>query len=154
MQIFNHPTFRDNRGSYTPISTSIMDMNWIQCSVSMNEKPFTFRGLHYQEINPQNKYVKVISGVIVDFMVDLETKKVDFEIVTENRAVFIPKTHAHGFLTLSSNTVVVYMIDDIYNPEFERSLVWKDIPEVYNVVMDYVPNENQLIISEKDKLGK
>ena len=73
MERINHRSFKDERGSYTPISTTVLDQKWEQCSVSINDEKFTFRGLHYQTNPPQTKYIKVVQGSIVDFMVDLET---------------------------------------------------------------------------------
>ena len=66
MIIKNHRTFLDNRGSYTPIDVK----EWDQCSISINTHPFTFRGLHYQTNPPQTKYIKVIQGSIIDFLID------------------------------------------------------------------------------------
>ena len=154
MQILNHKTFKDHRGSYTPISTTVMDKNWVQCSISINEQPFTFRGLHYQNENPQSKYVKVIQGSIIDFMVDLESKRTELVRLNDNEAVFIPNNKAHGFLTLEPNTIVVYMVDDIYNPSSEKSIVWEKIPEVKKIVEQHVKNFDTFVISDKDAIGK
>lgn len=154
MEIIAHPTFTDHRGSYTPIDTNLLDKNWIQCSVSVNEKPFTFRGLHYQTENPQTKYVKVVRGKIVDFMLDLETQEVDFAILDNDKAVLIPNNKAHGFLTLEPNTLVVYMIDDVYNQQCEKSIVWNKVPKVKEVVEAYVENFDNFVISDKDAIGK
>ena len=154
MNLISHETFKDHRGSYTPISTFFLEKSWTQCSVSVNEKPFTFRGLHYQTINPQTKYVKVIRGRIVDFMVDIETLEVDFSIVNDNEAVLIPNSKAHGFLTLEPDTLVVYMVDDVYNPQNEKSIVWNKIPKVKEIVEAYVPNFDIFVISDKDAIGK
>ena len=154
METIRHNTFKDHRGSYTPISTTQLDKNWVQTSISVNEKPFTFRGLHYQEVNPQTKYVKVIRGSIIDFMVDLETKEVEYCKVTDNEAVLIPNNKAHGFLTLEPNTIVVYLVDDIYNPENEKIIVWKNIPLVKEIIENNVQNFYNFVISEKDSIGK
>ena len=154
MEIIKHPTFKDNRGSYTPISTDILGTKWIQCSVSINEKESTFRGLHYQIQNPQTKYVKVIKGSIIDFMVDLETHEVDYCKVDDGQAVLIPNNKAHGFLTLEPNTIVVYMVDDIYNPNSEKSIVWNKIPEIKKIIEENVKNFDNFVISDKDAIGK
>jgi dTDP-4-dehydrorhamnose 3,5-epimerase len=122
--------------------------------VSVNEKPFTFRGLHYQTENPQTKYVKVVRGKIVDFMLDLETQEVDFAILDSDKAVLIPNNKAHGFLTLEPNTLVVYMIDDVYNQQCEKSIVWNKVPKVKEVVEAYVENFDNFVISDKDAIGK
>ncbi len=153
METILHQTFKDNRGSYTPVALNILDINWTQCSISVNDRAFTFRGLHYQTAPPQTKYVKVIKGLIVDIIVDLVTKEVEYAMVGENEAVFIPNTKAHGFLTLSDDTVVVYLVEGDYNPSSEHSLVWSDNEEVNQIIDSFVGN-GKITISEKDQMGK
>lgn len=153
MEIIEHKTFEDNRGSYTPISTSELSMKWDQCSISVNDNQYTFRGLHYQTNPPQTKYIKVVQGSIVDFAVDLETGKTDYAILSNKDAVLIQNDKAHGFLTLEPNTIVVYLVEGEYNPESEHSIVWTDSPEVKKLVK-YFTNENSITISEKDLIGK
>jgi len=154
MEKFIHKTFEDERGSYTPISTNILEKIWTQVAISVNDKPFTFRGLHYQTENPQTKYVKVISGKIIDFMVDLETFETEYSEVNSDQAVLIPNNKAHGFLTLVPNTIVVYLVDDVYNPNHEKSLVWNKISEVRKIVEYHVENFDNFVISDKDAIGK
>lgn len=153
MEIIEHKTFEDNRGSYTPISTTELSMKWDQCSISVNDNQYTFRGLHYQTNPPQTKYIKVVQGSIVDFAVDLETGKTDYAILSNKDAVLIQNDKAHGFLTLEPNTIVVYLVEGEYNPESEHSIVWTNSPEVEKLVK-YFTNENPITISEKDSIGK
>lgn len=153
MEKLNHPTFIDHRGSYTPIILDNSDFKWVQCSLSINHHTFTFRGLHYQTIFPQTKYVKVVQGSIIDFMVDLETKEVEYIKLDEQNSVLIPNNKLHGFLTLEPDTIVCYLVDNQYSPENEHSVVWESIEEVRKVVESFVPLD-QVIVSEKDKIGK
>lgn len=153
MEIIEHKTFEDNRGSYTPISTTELSIKWDQCSISVNDNQYTFRGLHYQTNPPQTKYIKVVQGSIVDFAVDLETGKTDYAILSNKDAVLIQNDKAHGFLTLEPNTIVVYLVEGEYNPESEHSIVWTNSPEVEKLVK-YFTNENPITISEKDSIGK
>ena len=150
---FEHKTFKDDRGSYTPIGTKVLDTEWTQCSISVNPKRFTFRGLHYQTNPPQTKYVKVVQGSIVDFMMDLKTGEVDHCTVNENEAVLIPNNKAHGFLTLEPNTIVVYMVEGTYDPNSEHSLIWSTY-ETVSTVIHQIVGTDKLTISEKDELGK
>lgn len=152
MERINHKTFKDDRGSYTPISTTVLDTKWEQCSISINDKEFTFRGLHYQTNPPQTKYIIVVQGAIVDFMVDLETGKTEHIVLQDSDAVLIPNDKAHGFLTLVPNTIVVYMVEGEYNPESEHSIVWHTNEEVKEIVNNF--RMHPLTISEKDALGK
>jgi dTDP-4-dehydrorhamnose 3,5-epimerase len=109
--------------------------------------------MHFQENNPQTKYVKVIKGSIIDFIYDLNTKEVDFIKVDENSAVLIENNKAHGFITLEPETIVNYFVDDEYNPNSERSIVWNTIPEIKSEIYKII-GESELVISEKDSKGK
>lgn len=153
MNKINHPTFKDNRGSFTPVKLNTLDLPWSQCSVSYNEKKFTFRGMHYQESPLQTKYVKVIKGSIIDFVLDLNTKELDFTLVDENSAVLVPNTKAHGFLTLEPETIVLYLVEGEYNPNSEKSLVWSDYPSLEKEILSII-GDSELTISKKDSIGK
>ena len=152
MERIEHKTFKDNRGSYTPVLINTLGIDWTQCSVSVNDNKFTFRGLHYQIDPPQTKYIKVIKGSIIDFDVDLKTKEVESIVLGENDAVLVPNDKAHGFLTLESDTVVLYLSQGEYNPKSEYSIPWIEINDVYNEVLKYV-GKTPITISEKDTHG-
>jgi dTDP-4-dehydrorhamnose 3,5-epimerase len=147
-----HKTFNDLRGSYTPISTYQLDQEWDQCSISVNDKKGTFRGLHYQTNPPQTKYIKVIKGSIIDFMFNLDTKELLYFTLNSNEAILVPDNMAHGFLTLEDMTIVTYMVKGEYNPDSEHSIVWHTIDEVKKVILDNT--DGNLIISDKDNEGK
>lgn len=149
----NHKTFLDNRGSYTPIPLNILDKEWTQCSISVNDEKFTFRGMHYQTDPPQEKYVKVIKGSIMDFAIDLNTNELDYKMVGMNNAVYIPSDKSHGFLTLEPNTIVAYLVKGDYNPNAEHSIVWSSHEQLQKIISGIV-GDNKLVISDKDKLGK
>jgi len=148
-----HKTFNDNRGSYTPISTNQLGIEWDQCSISINDKKGTFRGLHYQTNPPQTKYIKVVKGSIIDFLYNLDTKELNYFTLDSNEAILVPDNMAHGFLTLEDMTIVTYMVKGEYNPDSEHSIVWHTIDEVKRVILDSLHGSN-LIISDKDNVGK
>jgi len=147
-----HLTFNDNRGSYTPISTTELHIQWNQCSISINDKKGTFRGLHYQTNPPQTKYIKVVKGSIIDFLYNLDTNELQYFTLGSNEAILVPNNMAHGFLTLEDNTIVTYMVKGDYNPNSEHSIVWHTIDSVKQVIESNIDGE--LIISDKDNLGK
>ena len=153
IETIEHKTYEDNRGSYTPISTYQLGQEWEQCSISVNDKRGTFRGLHYQTNPPQTKYVKVIKGSIIDFMLNLDTKELNYFTLGSNQAILVPDNMAHGFLTLEDDTIVTYMVKGEYNPDSEHSIVWHTIDEVKKVILDSLHGSN-LIISDKDNVGK
>ena len=152
MNKIKHLTFNDNRGSYTPISTTELDIEWDQCSISINDKKGTFRGLHYQTNPPQTKYIKVVKGSIIDFLYNLDTKELQYFTLGSNEAILVPNNMAHGFLTLEDMTIVTYMVEGDYNPQSEHSIVWHTIDGVKQIIESNIDDE--LIISTKDNLGK
>ena len=153
IKTIEHLTFNDNRGSYTPISTYELGIEWDQCSISINDKKGTFRGLHFQTNPPQTKYIKVVRGSIIDFMYNLDTKELLYFTLGSNQAILVPDNMAHGFLTLEDDTIVTYMVKGEYNPESEHSIVWNTIDEVKEIIL-YNLQGNDLIISHKDNEGK
>lgn len=118
------------------------------------------RGLHFQigEYS-QAKLVRVLKGAVLDIAIDLRKNSKTFgkyfsvELNEKNKKMFfIPKGFAHGFLTLEDNTEFFYKCDNFYNPQSEAGIIWSD--EDLNIDWNfkkYSINENELIISEKDK---
>jgi dTDP-4-dehydrorhamnose 3,5-epimerase len=91
------------------------------------------RGLHYQLRQPQGKLVRVVAGEIFDVAVDLRRSSAafgrwaGFHLSAENkRMLWIPPGFAHGFLSLSDSTEVLYKATDFYAPEDERCVAWND----------------------------
>lgn len=152
----NIPTFVDFRGSFTPIKLDYKPdsvTKWDQINVSINSKKGTFRGMHYQSVNPQQKYIKVVQGSVIDYLYHLETKELlTFELNTQ-KEVFVPKEYAHGFLTLEDNTIVTYLTEGIYDPKNEHSIPYIAVPEIKQSVLSYF-NQEEIIITDKDLLGK
>lgn len=155
--------FVDHRGTFAPLSLYSLDKDWIQSNVSFNPKKGTFRGLHFQLGDfAQAKLIKVITGMIIDFIVDIRIDsphylKVYEFIVNPGEELYVPRGYAHGFLTTEDNTVVQYLVDNIYSPENEGSIYWKEFPEIVDTIKEYqdgVLNEGELIISEKDLVTK
>ena len=148
-----HSTFEDERGSFTAIDCNLLDRKWDQFNISINDKKYTFRGLHYQNNPRQTKCIKVVRGKIIDILVNLDTGEVGSFRLDNSEFLFVPNNCAHGFLTIEDNTIVTYLVNGEYNPDSEYSIVWNTIDEVKKIVTTYT-NGKQLIISEKDNLGK
>jgi dTDP-4-dehydrorhamnose 3,5-epimerase len=105
-----------------------------QCSVSYNAAKGTLRGLHYQRApHEEHKLVRCTAGAIFDVIVDIRPQSSHFRrwfgtaLTAQNRrSLFIPPGFAHGFITLSDDTEVYYMISVPHAPEFARGFRWND----------------------------
>ena len=135
--------FVDKRGTFSPLDLSKLDKNWVQSNVSVNPRKYTLRGLHFQKNEyAQAKLIKVISGKILDFVVDLrmiseDYNKIFFFEMNEGDEVYVPRYFAHGFITLEENSIVQYLVDNDYSPENEGVKVWTNYPEIIREVQKY-----------------
>jgi dTDP-4-dehydrorhamnose 3,5-epimerase len=106
----------------------------VQASVSWNDRRHTLRGMHWQA-DPfgEGKLVRCTRGAVHDVIVDLRPQSATYlrsfavELNEMNRrALFIPPGVAHGFLTLTDGTEVLYQMDVAYEPGAARGARWDD----------------------------
>ena len=105
-----------------------------QCSVSLNLRRGTLRGMHYQVLpGPEVKLVRCTQGALYDVILDLRPDSAAFrqwaafELDARNRrSLCIPAGCAHGFQTLLDETEVFYQISEFYAPELARGARWND----------------------------
>jgi dTDP-4-dehydrorhamnose 3,5-epimerase len=120
----------------------------VQCNISYNRLRGTWRGLHFQ-IAPhqEEKLVRCTQGAIYDVLVDLRPasttylRSTSFELTAANRRqLYIPAGIAHGFLTLSDDTELLYQMSQFHEPTSARGLRWDDpaisieLPEPVKVI--------------------
>lgn len=163
-EVFNEREFNEKTGGK-------YDFHTLQENESKSCKG-VFRGLHFQKPPyEQAKLVRVLSGHVVDFAVDIRKDSPTFgkctyaKLTGENKLqFFIPRGFAHGFYVFSDEAVFEYKCDNYYNKESEGGIRWDDkdilLLPYYNTVgkftmsikdmfdiLDYSP----IILSEKDK---
>ncbi|MBQ4106573.1 MAG: dTDP-4-dehydrorhamnose 3,5-epimerase [Lentisphaeria bacterium] len=113
------------------------------------------RGLHYQAAPyTQAKLVRVISGTVLDVIVDIRKgsptfgKHIGVELSGENkRQLFVPRGFAHGFVVLSDDVIFAYKCDNRYMPSHERGIAFDDPA----LGIDWRVPADQLLLSEKDR---
>ncbi|MCZ6455221.1 MAG: dTDP-4-dehydrorhamnose 3,5-epimerase [Alphaproteobacteria bacterium] len=109
-------------------------MTVVQANISRNSRRGTLRGLHYQtEAAPEPKLVRCTAGRIFDVAVDLRPASSSFcrwtghELDADSHnGLYIPAGCAHGFLTLSDDAEVTYLMGAGYAPELARGVRWND----------------------------
>lgn len=105
-----------------------------QVSLSTNRARHTLRGLHWQEApHGETKTVRCLRGAIWDVAVDLRLESPTrrqwlAEELREGdgRALVIPPGVAHGFITLTDEAQVLYVIDVPYAAAAARGARWDD----------------------------
>ncbi len=145
-----------------------------QVNYAFNFKKGTLRGLHFQlPPKAQSKIVACPNGALFDVVVDLRTSSPTFGkyitfiifgnglesreievlqqfsadyILQYNQLICIPKGFAHGVLSLSDSTSVMYFVDEFYSKELDRSIRWNDP----TIGIQWLKITDDYIISEKD----
>lgn len=121
----------------------------------VHSKKGVLRGLHYQ-IPPhaQSKLISVVHGSIYDVVVDMRKWSENFGQVfgfflsdDHDSILFIPRGFAHGFLTLSDQSLVFYKMDQYYHPSSEQSIAWDDS----QLNIRWPMSIDSIIVSQRDR---
>lgn len=159
MEPYSWDSFVDSRGRWQRVwDPSILEISQDsfaaqQISISTNPTKGTLRGLHYlEERAGEWKAVVCVQGLVQDVVVDMREESPTFKSHqsfyldgSSNDGLLIPPGCAHGFLSLTSNTILLYIMTAPFDPDMERSLRWDD--PVLNISWDLPPH----VISDKDK---
>ena len=157
--IFEPRVFPDSRGyffeSYNEeiCRAEGLDFRFVQDNQAQSSYG-VIRGLHYQGgAHSQTKFIRALSGSILDVVVDLRKDSVTFghtfslELSSENKLqLLVPKGFAHGYAVLSQTAEVFYKVDTFYNKSSEGGIMYND-PELN---IDWKIKKEDHVISEKD----
>jgi len=105
-----------------------------QCSVSLNLRKGTLRGMHYQaKPFEEAKLVRCTRGSLFDVIIDIRQgsptylEHLGVKLTQDNgRMLYVPEGFAHGFLTLTDQTEVFYQISEFYAPDHAGGFRWND----------------------------
>jgi dTDP-4-dehydrorhamnose 3,5-epimerase len=105
-----------------------------QSGLARNRKKGTLRGLHFQfPPAAETKLVRCIRGTILDVIVDLrpesETYLQHFAVELDGeslRALYVPERFAHGYQSLSDDTIASYELGAFHAPGAEGGLLHDD----------------------------
>ena len=96
-------------------------------------KKNVIRGLHLQYKTPQTKLISVLSGKIFDVVVDCRKNSKTFGkhfytyiSAKDNTSLYVPEGFAHGFCSLTHNTILHYRNSNYRNKKYETGILWKD----------------------------
>lgn len=154
--------YLDDRGIYKKYYEKYLFAEYgILCefaeSSDLYSKKGALRGLHYQTDQSQAKLIHVIKGVLYDVALDLRIESRTFgkyhaEIVDakDHKAVFIPEGFAHGFISLSEDTIFSYQCSGKYMPDACGGIIWNDSDLNIQWPLDEY-GIDEIIATEKDQ---
>lgn len=138
---------------YDVLKSKGINIHFVQDNQSKSRRG-VLRGLHYQNApHQQTKLIRVLSGEILDVVVDLRKSKATFgksftiALSAENkRQLLVPSGFAHGFLVLSETAEILYKCDEFYHPEAEGGIMYDDPA----LKIDWGMKKEDLILSQRD----
>lgn len=152
--------FGDQRGFFSESwNKNLMAQNgivldFVQDNHSLSAAKGTVRGLHFQTPpHAQAKLVRCGQGALLDVAVDIRQGSPSFgkwfatELSAENgRQLLVPAGFAHGFVTLTDNTEIVYKCSDYYAPDCDRAIAHDD----HAIGVNWGVSRAKRILSDKD----
>jgi dTDP-4-dehydrorhamnose 3,5-epimerase len=156
-------SFEDSRGTfYESYKKNFfkkefgLDVTFLQDNHSISHKN-VIRGLHYQWDKPMHKLVRVALGSIIDVIVDIRRESKNFgqvsyyELTSRNKKqLFVPAGFAHGFVSLTEETHVLYKCSEEYNKNGESGIN----PLDKDLKIDWKIDIMHAIVSDKDTNSK
>ena len=119
----------DKRGSLREtFSKKILKKKFIfeYCTTS---KANALRGFHFQYKYQQAKYVSVLKGKILDYVIDLrknsKTFGKTFNIILSDKnclSLYIPEGFAHAYYSYENINIIYYKLTNYYKPKFESGI--------------------------------
>ena len=148
--------YYDNRGWFQELykasayNSLVGNLDFLQDNISFSNKG-VLRGLHLQAgPSGQAKLVTVLTGKVLDVVVDLRTGSATFgktyslELSAALRnMLFVPAGFAHGFSAMEDSTFL-YKCSREYDPTNETGIIWNDV----DLSIDW--KNDSPAISEKD----
>ena len=145
----------DNRGFFRELIHQKIVPKKIVFTVISKSKKNVLRGLHFQTINPQGKFLSVIKGKIFDVAVDLRKNSKTYlkyfgcELSDKNNiSIYIPTGFAHGVYSYDRENIVSYGCTNYRHKNSEKGLIWNDAS------LNIKWPKKKPIISKKDKFAK
>jgi dTDP-4-dehydrorhamnose 3,5-epimerase len=128
-----------------------LDLRQANMSVSRRR---VVRGIHFADLPPgQAKYVTVMHGAVLDYVVDIRVGSPTFgkwdSVRLDDdtrRAVYLAEGLGHCFVALTDDAIVSYLVSDVYRPDRERGInpLDPDVGLVFPMPVD------ALLLSPKD----
>jgi dTDP-4-dehydrorhamnose 3,5-epimerase len=112
------------------------------------------RGIHFASVPPsQAKYVQVLSGAILDYVIDIRVGSPTFGQwhalrldTVDRRAVYLAEGLGHAFVALEDDTTVTYLVTETYSPAREHGIT----PVDPMIALEFPSDIGEIFLSPKD----
>ncbi len=124
----------DSRGSLREThNEKIINYKKFVFEYCTKSKSKVVRGFHFQTKFQQAKYVNVVKGKILDYVIDLRKRSKTFgktfKIILSDKnclGLYIPEGFAHAYYSFDKLNIIYYKLTNFYKPKFEDGIIWND----------------------------
>jgi dTDP-4-dehydrorhamnose 3,5-epimerase len=111
-----------------------LETRFVQQNASSSAQKGTLRGMHFQRgDDAEVKLIRCLRGAILDVIIDIRPqsptfkKWEGFELNDKtHQMLYVPRGFAHGFITLTDDVEVTYLVSAFYAPSAEGGVRWDD----------------------------
>lgn len=130
----------DSRGRFVKVFNARafaelgMDVTFREQYYSCSRKGVV-RGLHFQ--TPPHQHAKLVycsEGEVMDVVLDLRVGspsygKTDSFVLSSKKgnSIYMPAGLAHGFCSLSDNSILIYNVTSEYSPDHDDGVLWSSV---------------------------
>ena len=162
--ITNSIVHKDRRGTFREVfKNNLFKKIKFVFNCTSTSKKNVLRGLHLQTKYPQGKYVTVLKGEIYDVALDLRKKSKTFGKVfainlsdKNGNSIYIPEGFAHGFCSLTDDTLLLYSCTKYRNAKTEIGIKYndKDLKIKWPIKKPIVSHKDRNALDFKEYLKK
>ena len=153
LKIIQHKKHGDLRGNLREtFIKKIIKWDELIFDYATTSKNNVLRGFHFQSKFKQAKFVSVLKGKILDYVIDLRKNSKTFGkgfriVLSDNncKSLYIPEGFAHAYYSFSKENIIYYKLSNYYHPEYEDGILWND-----KILKNKWPAKKP-IVSRKDK---
>jgi dTDP-4-dehydrorhamnose 3,5-epimerase len=124
-----------------------------QISEVVNARAHTLRGLHFQRApHAETKLIRVVRGAVFDVLVDIRPASPSYGrwqgltlSADDDASIYAPAGLAHGYLTLTDDSAMLYCIDTAYAADHGAGIHYAD--PALGIAWPHAP----AVISERDR---
>ena len=133
LKVYHGIKFDDNRGYFREVfKEKFLKKKLIFWCMSKSKKN-VLRGMHLQTKKPQDKFVSVVKGKILDVVIDCRKKSKTygkhFKIILSDKnckSLYIPAGFAHGFCGLEKENYIIYNCTNYRHKKSEIGIQYND----------------------------
>ena len=96
-------------------------------------KKNVLRGFHFHSKFPQAKFVPVLKGKILDYVLNLRKRSKTFGksfniVLSESncKSLYIPEGFAHAYFSYEKTNLIYYKLSNYYKLKYENGILWND----------------------------